>query len=167
MSELRHSESAGGTRKILSPRNYAPAQTFSAGAKMIAAIFLVFTSSLVVPLVSQRVSPPPHPLQSVSSSQDQDSPLPQNDQEMAWYQHRIKALNEARQKSMVSDTEKLLKLTQELNDEVNAPNSNLSAAEINRKTVEIEKLAHHIRDRMTFAVGAPAETSNVFTVVPH
>jgi hypothetical protein len=64
----------------------------------------------------------------------------------------LQALNADRQKSMVSDANKLLRLVDELNSEIarNNPDS-LSAAQL-RKVAEIEKLAHKVRDEMSTSV---------------
>jgi hypothetical protein len=64
----------------------------------------------------------------------------------------LQALNADRQKSMVSDTNKLLRLVDELNSEIarSKPDS-LNAAQL-RKVAEIEKLAHNVRDKMSTSV---------------
>jgi hypothetical protein len=69
----------------------------------------------------------------------------------------LKTLNADRQKSLVSDTNKLLRLVNELNAEIarTAPDS-LSDAEL-RKLAMIEKLAHNVKDKMSTSVrGTPA-----------
>jgi hypothetical protein len=69
----------------------------------------------------------------------------------------LRALNADRQKSLVADTNKLLRLVNELNAEIahTTPDS-LSAAQL-RKMAEIEKLAHNVRDKMSTSVrGTPA-----------
>lgn len=67
-------------------------------------------------------------------------------------QHRLKALNAARQKSMVSDTDKLLRLVNELNEEIARTNADtLTAAQL-RKLTEIEKLARNVKDKMSTPV---------------
>ncbi len=68
---------------------------------------------------------------------------------------RLRMINVERQKSMVADTDKLLKLAQELNDEIAKINSgDLSPAQL-RKVAEIEKLAHNVRDKMVMSVRGP------------
>jgi len=69
---------------------------------------------------------------------------------------RLKALNAERQKSMVSDANKLLMLMDELNSEIARSNpDSLTPAQL-RTLSEIEKLAHNVRDKMgTSFVGAP------------
>lgn len=65
---------------------------------------------------------------------------------------RLRTINAERQKAMVSDTDKLVKLATELNDDIAKSNSGqLSAAQL-RKVAEIEKLAHSVRDKMLMSV---------------
>jgi len=62
---------------------------------------------------------------------------------------RLRALNIARQKAIVSDTNKLLKLATELNAEIaRANSSSLSPAQL-RTLAKIEKLAHSISEKMS------------------
>jgi hypothetical protein len=59
---------------------------------------------------------------------------------------------------MVSDTDKLLKLAKELNEEVAAQNTGtLTSAEM-RKIADIEKLARNVRQMMTDGAGEPQST---------
>jgi len=80
-------------------------------------------------------------------------------------QRRLRALNIERQKEMVSDANKLLRLAKELNDEVAAAHEeSLTPAQLH-KIAEIEKLAHSVKERMTIGVGqAPGLEPS--TVVP-
>jgi hypothetical protein len=65
---------------------------------------------------------------------------------------RLRALNAARQKSMVSDSNKLLKLAGELNAEVSRANpESLTRAQL-RKLGEIEKLARGVKEKMSTSV---------------
>jgi hypothetical protein len=73
-------------------------------------------------------------------------------------ERRLRALNVERQKQLVADTNKLLKLAKELNDEVAATSSNSFTAEQLRKIGEIEKLAKSVRERMTQGVGEGQNT---------
>ena len=69
----------------------------------------------------------------------------------------LRSQNADRQKSLVSDTNKLLRLTNELNTEIarTSPDA-LSDAEL-RKLAEIEKLAHSVKEKMSTSVrGTPA-----------
>jgi len=61
-------------------------------------------------------------------------------------------LNAARQSSMVSDADKLLKLARELDEEIAASNSStLTQAQL-RKVAKIEKLARSVRVGMSTVV---------------
>ena len=73
-------------------------------------------------------------------------------------QKRLRALNAERQKSMVKDADKLLKLARELDEDVNRPtNASFDQAEYS-KVAEIEKLAHKVKDKMSSPVQAPENT---------
>lgn len=70
-------------------------------------------------------------------------------------ERRLKALNIERQKQMVSDTVKLLKLARELNAEVAAQNTGALTDEQLHKVAEIEKLARNVKERMAEGVVQP------------
>ena len=72
---------------------------------------------------------------------------------------RIQMLNADRQKAIVSDTEKLLKLAKELNDEMAANESGTMSGAQLHKVEEIGKLAKSVKEKMSFSVGGyPALT---------
>jgi len=81
-----------------------------------------------------------------------------DDMEPMVMERRLTALNVERQKQMVSDANKLLKLARELNDEVAAANADSFTPDQLHKIAEIEKLARSVRERMASAVGAPQPT---------
>jgi len=62
---------------------------------------------------------------------------------------RIKALNIERQKALVSDTDDLLKLTKQLNEEVARDRSTSLTPEQVRMLAKIEKLAKSVREKMS------------------
>ena len=68
---------------------------------------------------------------------------------------RIRALNAERQKQIVADTDKLLKLARELNDEVAKANTGALTSDELHKIADIEKLARNVRQKMTEGVGDP------------
>ena len=76
--------------------------------------------------------------------------------EAAWNAKRLKALNQDRHKSMVSDTEKLLKLARQLDAEVASnPKGQLTPEEM-RKVSEIERLARSVKTKMALSyAGGP------------
>jgi hypothetical protein len=83
---------------------------------------------------------------------------------------RLRMINAERQKSMVSDTDKLLKLATELNNEIAKSNPGaLTPAQL-RKVAEIEKLAHSVRDKMILSVRGPQfemDTPAPYFPTPH
>ena len=83
------------------------------------------------------------------------APLSTDDSDPMMDQRRLRALNNERQKQMVADTDKLLKLAKELNEEVARANSGTLTSDELHKIADIEKLARNVRQRMTEAVGAP------------
>jgi hypothetical protein len=112
---------------------------------------------LVLPLVAQAPRIPRPDLAGNASQQDES---PSMDAHMK--AKRINQLNQNRQKAMVSDAEKLLRLAQELNNDANAGGASLSPAERMHKAAEIEKLAKGVKEKMTYAIGEPAEISPPF-----
>ena len=77
---------------------------------------------------------------------------------------RLRMINAERQKAMVSDTDKLVKLAKELNEDVAQSNTGqLSAAQL-RKVAEIEKLAHSVRDKMLMSVRGPQLNGQPFNI---
>lgn len=66
---------------------------------------------------------------------------------------RVRALNADRQKSMVSDADKLLKLARQLDTEIASnPTEALTPEEV-RKLAEIEKLARNVKAKMAQSFG--------------
>jgi hypothetical protein len=71
-------------------------------------------------------------------------------------ERRALALNVQRQKQMVADSDKLLKLAMELNQEVAKANNGALNGDEMHKIAEIEKLAHNVKERMVNGIGQPA-----------
>lgn len=87
-------------------------------------------------------------------SERQDvSPLAAGDPDSMMDQRRLRALNNERQKRIVADTDKLLKLARELNEEVAKANTGTLTEDEIHKIADIEKLARNVRQRMTETVG--------------
>jgi hypothetical protein len=83
---------------------------------------------------------------------NRESPFGDPDADPFQDERRLRALNSARQKSMVSDTEKLLRLATELNAEMaGEKGATLTVAQM-RKVAEIEKLARNVKDKMSTSV---------------
>jgi hypothetical protein len=65
----------------------------------------------------------------------------------------LRMQNIERQKEMVTDTNKLLKLARELNAEMSSSNADLLAPTELRKVAEIEKLARSVKEKMSTSAG--------------
>ncbi len=94
---------------------------------------------------------PAHGWGQISTSQNQRS-YPGEIGDPAMEEKRLNALNAERQKAMVADTDKLVKLAAELNQEVNGKSLEQLTDDQLRKVAEIEKLAHSIREKMSTSV---------------
>ena len=71
---------------------------------------------------------------------------PQNQQQLE--QQQARARNAERQRQLVSDTQKLVTLANELQTEVNGSTKDMLSLDVVRKADEIDKLARSVRDRM-------------------
>ena len=93
-----------------------------------------------------------HPV--YSASQGQSSSGIQNDTQgnSVDEEKRLKALNADRQKKMVSDANKLLRLVKELNAEIARSDAESLTPEQLRKVTDIEKLAHSVKEKMSTSV---------------
>ncbi len=112
---------------------------------------LLVLASLTARPAGQR--PLPNPIDQQSRSPFEG--VGANDPSMAARQMR--ALNADRQKSLISDGDKLLKLAKELNTEVENSNpQELTQVEL-RKVADIERLARNVRQKMSLSfAGGPA-----------
>ena len=81
-------------------------------------------------------------------------------------QKRIRLLNAERQKALISDTEKLLKLAKELNDELAASDAGATSDEQLRKVAEIGKLAKSVKDKMSYTPGGYPAVNSPLTITP-
>jgi len=68
---------------------------------------------------------------------------------------RLRALNADRQKAMVGDAGKLLRLATEFNAEIEQAKPDTLTPNQMRKLAEIEKLAHSVKEKMTTSVRMP------------
>lgn len=73
------------------------------------------------------------------------------DRDPMFAERQLRALNVERQKSLVSDTDKLVKLAQELNTEIEGSNPSALTAGQLRKIGDIEKLAHNVKQKMSIS----------------
>jgi len=129
---------------------------------MLWALTLAFLSGLPVALQcgaqnapgSQHGSMLPQPIgQAVGDSGD----LPIGGNNQIQNERLLRTLNADRQKAMVSDANKLLRLANELSAEVGRTNPEEFTPSQLHKLAEIEKLAHSVKDKMSTSVrGTPA-----------
>jgi hypothetical protein len=77
-------------------------------------------------------------------------------------ERRMKMLNNERRKSLISDSDKLLKLAIELNVEIGQSKSGSLTPDQLRKVADIEKLAHNVRDKMVMTL--PTPSANFFPI---
>lgn len=71
-------------------------------------------------------------------------------------ERRLQALNAQRQKDMVAETNRLVKMAADLNAQINSQQKTQITPQQLRQLAEIEKLAHSIRDKMSTSVRNPA-----------
>jgi len=84
----------------------------------------------------------------LSEQQTTQGGLPAASADSPFQQRRLRALNAERQKELVSDANKLLKLTAELNNEVRHNKSDSFTPDQLRQLAKIEKLARSVKDKM-------------------
>ncbi len=75
---------------------------------------------------------------------------------------RLRLMNADRQKSLVSDTVKLLKLAHDLDSEIATAGQDSLTPEQYRKLEQIEKLAHNVKEKMRLSMRA----SPIYLVPP-
>lgn len=114
-------------------------------------LLLVFSSIFALP-AGQR--PTPNQI-----NQLPHNPLDEpgfNDADPTVMARRMWVLNMERQKSIVSDTDRLLKLARELNSEIDKSNPEALTPVQLRKIGEIEKLARNVKQKMSISfAGGP------------
>jgi hypothetical protein len=82
-------------------------------------------------------------------------PVPNADYDPMIAARQRAALNAERQKEMISDTNKLLKLAKELNYEVAASGTDTLTPDDLHRLAEIEKLARSVKEKMAIAGQTP------------
>jgi hypothetical protein len=127
-------------------------------------LWLVLLLALAVPGFSQRMPDPSRipPYQQTQAQQAERSleELPNIDS--IEKERQLRALNAERHKSIVSDTNKLLKLARELEDEVSRTNPGSLTPDQLRKVAEIEKLARGVKDKMSTPVRGMTRAVSTF-----
>jgi hypothetical protein len=123
-----------------------PLALFAGGTALALALLAAGTAHaqggppVIHPPLAQPVNP------NASGIDDRSEPDP------ADAARRIRALNNMRQKALVSDTNKLLKLASEFESEIHIANSDSLTPEQLHKLATIEKLARSIKEKMSIPV---------------
>jgi DNA anti-recombination protein RmuC len=81
-----------------------------------------------------------------------DDPRLDNPASRIFAERRLQALNAAQHQAIVDDTDKLVKLVTELNQQINSSNAHSLTPQQQQMVAEIEKLAHSVRDKMRMTV---------------
>jgi hypothetical protein len=138
-------------------RRWAPSLLWSLGMAM---------GFVIVPgLAVRSQSGPPHDIINRPSPMPTD-PSASDNYDPTMMERRLNALNRERQKEMISDTNKLLKLAIELNDQIAANNTGSLTWDELHKMAEIEKLARNVKDKMADGVGQMGPTPETPIAIP-
>jgi hypothetical protein len=145
--------------KIVRLRRWTPALFWGLGLAM---------GCVILPgLVARSQSRPPADIINRPTPMPTD-PSASDNYDPTMMERRLNALNRERQKEMISDTNKLLKLTMELNDEIAANNTGTLTWDQLHKMAEIEKLARNVKEKMANGVGQMGPTpDNPIAMPPH
>jgi hypothetical protein len=129
----------------------------------IAARRIVFTLALLlaVPLAAQ-ISEDPKPPDLGRPSRHTGTDIAVTGRDNFHNVKLLGRLNAERQKSMVSDADKLLRLAQELNAELARGDGGAPTPQQAHKAAEIEKLARNVREKMSYAAGMSIELNSPF-----
>jgi hypothetical protein len=111
---------------------------------LLGGVLIARLDGVIVAMASQSAADSSRPFDTGDSLQN---PLQE--------EKRLRALNVERQKSMVKDADKLLKLAHELDEDLNLPTPGPYNQADYSKVTEIEKLAHRVKDKMTTSVARP------------
>ncbi len=93
-------------------------------------------------------------------------PIASGNYDPTMMERRLTALNRERQKELISDTNKLLKLAMELNDQIAANNTGTLTWDQLHKMAEIEKLARNVKEKMADGVGQVGPTPDIPIAMP-
>ncbi|MGA3081466.1 MAG: hypothetical protein ABSD44_08805 [Terracidiphilus sp.] len=96
------------------------------------------------------------PFQQLAHQDEERSLAQMPDSDIIEKERQLRALNDQRQKSMVSDAAKLLKLAHELDDEISRTNPESLTEDELHKVAKIEKLARSVKEKMSTSVIGPA-----------
>jgi hypothetical protein len=134
------------------PAKLTPATQFARLGIILFALLLALTIRAQVNSGSTHPMLPQPIGQGVAGPSDIPGGNPDLDQEKV-----LRTLNAERQKSLVADTNKLLRLAKQFNDEIAHTNPDQLTPEQIRQLAAIEKLAHSVKEKMSTSVrGTPA-----------
>lgn len=105
---------------------------------MILLLILLLSAGTKLTAAPQRTGIP-------QRSQQEQVP---DEQELKHQRDLAKKQNQDRHEAVKRDTDKLLQLATELKEYVDKSNENLLSVDVIRKSEEIEKLAHSVREKM-------------------
>ena len=108
--------------------------------------FLCFAPAKARQTSTTRQSPAQQPTN--SPMQDVNKYDPEASVHQKFEEQAAKARNSERFKRIQSDTEKLLKLSTELKEDVDKSTKDELSLDVIRKAAEVEKLAHDVKERM-------------------
>ena len=139
-------------RSVLSSARNAGLRILSRG---LAVTFLILSSGTSLAPAGQQSNNPFQQPKSPSNPFGQRPEAPfggPEEQDPVFAARQVRALNVERQKALVSDTDKLVKLARELNAAIaDGKNPDLTPPQL-RKIADIEKLAHEVKQKMTLTI---------------
>ena len=108
---------------------------------------IVFSSVLILCTLQVASSQQPsNPSLNLPSADSPNSAAPDIPKDMQ--KDMEKKANQQRQADLKRDTDKLLKLSNELKEYVDKTNENVLSMDVIKKAEEIEKLAHNVKEKM-------------------
>jgi hypothetical protein len=110
-------------------------------------LLILFGCFSSVPALAQTRSTPPPPSSS-DRSDPGEGPTNGVDASTRLIRDMAKKANQERAAAVKTDTEKLLKLAEELKVSVDKSGENVLSLDVIKKAEEIEKLAHSVKDKM-------------------
>jgi hypothetical protein len=160
MSGSRLNEGACVMRRVEEKTTYRLSRFCHRLSSMVCVqVVLLLGAVAARPAGQVPVLTPPNPQNQFPLGQNphQRSPFDNSELDPQLVERQLRALNVERQKTMVTDTDRILKLAQEINFDLGSGSSNaLTSAEL-RKIADIEKLARDVKQKMSSSlIGAPS-----------
>jgi len=129
----------------------------SGGRNAAFAAVAVVVFAMATPGGAQYGSPSTGPLGNLPGTRSQNDVDTTIESNPTWGEQRMRSLNIERHKSVVSDTDKLLKLARQLDAEVASNSTDELTPQELHKIGEIEKLAHSVKAKMAQSFGGGPE----------